>query len=57
MHMADKPKKFRTGSVQYLTFALLLSLLFLLTGCGTTKTYKPNTAAGPAKPADYPNPI
>ena len=32
-------------------------LLFLLVGCGTTKTYTPNQAAGPAKPADYPIPV
>jgi hypothetical protein len=37
--------------------ALIVPLIFLLAGCSTTKTYKPNTAAGPAKPADYPIPI
>jgi len=36
---------------------VLLPLLLLLSGCGTTKTYKPNLAAGPAKPADYPIPL
>jgi hypothetical protein len=38
-------------------FMLFVVLVSLLTGCSTTKTYKPNTAAGPAKPADYPIPI
>ena len=38
-------------------FTLFASLLFLLSGCSTTKTYKSNTAAGPAKPANYPIPI
>jgi hypothetical protein len=37
--------------------ALLVPLVFLLAGCSTTKTYTPNTAAGPVKPADYPIPI
>jgi hypothetical protein len=37
--------------------ALLVSLLLLLAGCGTTKTYTPSMAAGPAKPADYPIPV
>jgi hypothetical protein len=37
--------------------ALLVPLIFLLAGCGTTKTYTPNTAAGPAKPPGYPIPI
>jgi hypothetical protein len=37
--------------------ALFVSLIFLLTGCTTTKTYTPNMAAGPAKPADYPIPL
>ena len=37
--------------------ALFIPLILLLAGCGTTKTYKPNTAAGPAKPAGYPIPI
>jgi hypothetical protein len=32
-------------------------LIFLLTGCGTTKTYTPKLAAGPPKPADYPIPV
>jgi hypothetical protein len=36
---------------------LFASLLFLLTGCGTTKTYKPDATAGPAKPPGYPIPI
>jgi hypothetical protein len=34
----------------------LLSIL-LLTGCSTVTTYKPNTAAGPAKPVGYPIPV
>jgi len=33
---------------------LFVSLILLLAGCGTTKTYKPNTVAGPAKPPGYP---
>jgi hypothetical protein len=37
--------------------ALFVPLFFLLTGCSTTRTYTPNTTAGPAKPADYPIPI
>jgi hypothetical protein len=39
---------------QLATFALLI---FLLAGCGTTKTYTPRLAAGPPKPADYPIPV
>jgi hypothetical protein len=37
--------------------ALFLFSVFLLSGCTTTKTYTPNTADGPAKPADYPIPL
>jgi hypothetical protein len=37
-----------------LPFVILISLL---AGCGTTKTYTPNLAAGPAKPPDYPIPV
>jgi hypothetical protein len=37
--------------------ALFVPLIFLLASCSTTKTYTPATAAGPAKPADYPIPI
>ena len=37
--------------------ALFASLLLLLSGCTTTKSYKPNMAAGPAKPPGYPIPI
>ncbi|MDD5138639.1 MAG: hypothetical protein PHY43_00080 [Verrucomicrobiales bacterium] len=37
--------------------ALLLPVLLLLAGCGTTKTYTPIMAAGPAKPAGYPIPV
>jgi hypothetical protein len=33
---------------------LFAAALLLLAGCSTTKTYKPNTAAGPARPPDYP---
>jgi hypothetical protein len=36
---------------------LLVPLLFLLDGCGTTKTYTANLPAGPAKPPDYPIPV
>jgi hypothetical protein len=55
--------KFCCRSVRDLTaepvrhLALLLFFIFLLAGCSTTKDYKPNTAAGPAKPANYPIPI
>ena len=52
--MADAPKKIRSGSVQYLATTFFLPLIFLLAGCTTIKTYTPHTAAGPAKPADYP---
>src|SRR5580693_2933993 len=37
--------------------ALFVPMILLLAGCGTTKTFTPATAAGPAKPADYPIPI
>lgn len=37
--------------------ALAVPLIFLLAGCGTTRTYTPHTAAGPAKPPGYPIPI
>lgn len=37
--------------------ALLPLLLLLLSGCGTTKTYIPVTATGPAKPVGYPIPV
>jgi hypothetical protein len=37
--------------------ALLLPWLLLLAGCGTTTSYQPGLAAGPAKPAGYPIPI
>jgi hypothetical protein len=37
--------------------ALFVPLIFLLAGCGTTKTYKANLPAGPAKPPDYPIPV
>ena len=32
-------------------------LIFLLAGCGTTKTYTPKLAAGPPKPPGYPIPV
>ena len=38
-------------------FTVFASLLLLLSGCSTTKTYTPHTAAGPPKPADYPIPL
>jgi hypothetical protein len=38
-------------------FILFAPLILLLAGCTTTKTYTPNLAAGPAKPADYPIPL
>jgi hypothetical protein len=37
--------------------APLVSLIFLLAGCGTTKTYTANLPAGPARPKDYPIPV
>ena len=58
--MSSDGTKFRIGSVSYLAAAparfLLLVLLSigLLTGCSTVTTYKPKTAAGPAKPPGYP---
>jgi hypothetical protein len=55
--MSSDTPKFQLGSFQYLTAVLFLFLLFLLAGCGTTRTYTPHTAAGPAKPAGYPIPI
>ena len=36
---------------------LLLPLLLLLSGCGTTKTYAPSMVALPPKPAGYPIPL
>ena len=39
-------------------FILFASLISLLTGCTTTKTFTPGTAvAGPPKPPDYPIPL
>lgn len=55
--MSSDTLNFRAGPAQYLTAALFLPFLFLFAGCSTTKTYKPNMAAGPAKPADYPIPL
>jgi hypothetical protein len=37
--------------------ALLVPLIFLQAGCGTTKTYTASLPAGPAKPPDYPVPV
>ncbi len=37
--------------------ALFVPLILLLAGCGTTKTYTADTAAGPAKPLEYPIPL
>jgi len=37
--------------------APVLFLIMLLAGCGTAKTYKPNLAAQPPKPAGYPIPV
>jgi hypothetical protein len=37
--------------------ALFISLISLLSGCTTIKTYTPNMAAGPARPANYPIPL
>jgi hypothetical protein len=36
---------------------LFALLLFLVAGCGTTKTYTPKLAAGLPKPPDYPIPV
>jgi hypothetical protein len=55
MNETVKPKRIRIGSVKYLL--LSAALISLLSGCGTTKTYTQNTAAGPAKPVNYPIPI
>ena len=43
---------FSAAPVRYL--ALSLFSMLLLAGCGTVATYKPNTAAEPAKPVGYP---
>jgi len=38
-------------------FALFALSIFLLAGCGTTKSYTPSMEAGPPKPPDYPIPV
>jgi hypothetical protein len=43
---------FSATPVRYLVLPLLS--MVLLAGCSTVATYKSNTAAGPAKPVDYP---
>lgn len=51
-------KKTFTLLRSFFRLVLLLPIALLLpTGCGTTKTYTPITAAGPAKPAGYPIPV
>ncbi|MGA3283933.1 MAG: hypothetical protein ABSD57_05690 [Verrucomicrobiota bacterium] len=58
--MTQGVSKLRIGPVHYFSAApvryLVLSLfsIVLLIGCSTVATYKPNTAAGPAKPVGYP---
>ena len=64
---SNEPKKFHIGVVPCLNaalllrprryLALLLPLILLLSGCGTTKTYKPSMAGLPAKPPGYPIPL
>ena len=65
--MSSDILKFRLGPVQYLNAAplarsclflvMFLSLFVLLVGCTTGKTYKPNMADQPPKPASYPIPL
>jgi hypothetical protein len=58
--MTQDISKLRIGLVQYFStapicyLALFLFSILLLAGCGTVTTYKPNMAAGPAKPMGYP---
>jgi hypothetical protein len=53
--MSDDIQKFRIGPVKHLL--LTISLVSLLAGCSTTKTYVPHLAAGPARPENYPIPL
>jgi len=58
--MLSQGAKFRIGSVKcpnptpIRCLALSVFSMWLLTGCSTVATYQAKTAAGPAKPADYP---
>ncbi len=58
--MMQDVSKPRTGPACYFSaspvycLTLVLFSMALLTGCSTVATYKPNMAAGPAKPAGYP---
>lgn len=65
--MTGKSLQLQIGAVQrpdeslharlYGCLALFVTLLLLLAGCGTTKTYTEKLPAGPAKPASYPIPL
>jgi hypothetical protein len=63
MNVSGKIQKFRASLMLCLNAAPIRSLaLFLfsgllLTGCSTALTYKPNMAAGPARPVGYPIPV
>ena len=63
MNVSGKIQKFRASVMLCLNAAPIRSLaLFLfsgllLTGCSTALTYKPNMAAGPARPVGYPIPV
>lgn len=58
--MTQDVLKLHIGPVHYSStkatgnLALFLFSMALLTGCSTVATYKPNMAAGPAKPIGYP---
>jgi hypothetical protein len=58
--MTQDVSKLHIGPVHYSStkptgnLALFLFSMALLTGCSTVATYKPNMAAGPAKPIGYP---
>jgi hypothetical protein len=58
--MTKDAPKFCIGSAHYFSAApfrslvLFLFSMLMLTGCTTFTTYKPNMAAGPAKPVGYP---
>jgi len=58
--MTRNTSKFRNGPTRYFNATsvrfgtIVLLLLSLPTGCSTYETYKPEVAAGPAKPPGYP---
>jgi hypothetical protein len=58
--MTKNTPKFHIDPAHYFSAApirypvLFLVSMLLLTGCSTVVTYKPNTAAGPARPVGYP---